>query len=94
LPDIESADLDWDNAEVREPVHELRRVVAALAVELPGEVWDDVKAKVDAVLNQNERLREWKDKTLPIIAALAIYEEKVDVASLAAMARELNEVKT
>lgn len=36
-------------------------------------------------------LREWHDKTAPIIAALALYGENVNVASLVAKARALNE---
>jgi hypothetical protein len=38
-----------------------------------------------------EALRAWRDRTAPIIAALAIYGEAVNVASLVEQARALNE---
>lgn len=38
-------------------------------------------------------LLAWHDKTLPIIAALAIYGEGVNVAALVAKAQTLNEAK-
>lgn len=41
-----------------------------------------------------ERLRDWHEKSVPIIAALAIYGEGVNVPALVEKARALNEATT
>jgi hypothetical protein len=56
---------------------------------------DNVRFLLDGLeVESIKRLRqivEWHDKTLPIIAALAIYGENVNLSSIVEKARALNE---
>lgn len=52
-----------------------------------------VNAAYSDALAALDRLEEWRSKTAPIIASLAIYGDRAILSSLAEKARALNEAK-
>ena len=53
----------------------------------------DGKSALYRLTSELERLRVWHEKTVPIVATLAIYGDKASLYSLAEKARALNEAK-
>jgi hypothetical protein len=53
----------------------------------------EANAALDRLVAEFDRLRDWHGKTVPIVAALAIYGDRAILSSLAEKARALTEAK-